>query len=59
MAYRIDADTCIVCGACEPVCPAECISVRDDGKRIIDEEACVDCGLCAEVCPVQCISKVD
>ena len=58
MAYRIEKSSCIVCGACEPVCPVDCISVEDDGKRLIDEDACIDCNACAEVCPVQCISEV-
>ncbi len=58
MAFRIEKSACIVCGACEPVCPVDCISVEDDGKRLIDEDACIDCGACAEVCPVQCIDEV-
>jgi len=55
MAYRIDENECIACGACEPVCPVECISEVDDGKRRIDEDACIDCGSCAAECPVDCI----
>ena len=58
MAFRIEKGACIACGACEPVCPVDCISVEDDGKRLIDEDACIDCGACVEVCPVQCISEV-
>jgi ferredoxin len=58
MAYRIDENECIACGACEPVCPVECISEVDDGKRRIDEDACIDCGSCAAECPVDCISQV-
>ena len=26
MSYRIDKESCIGCGACEPVCPVSCIS---------------------------------
>ncbi|HCX04970.1 MAG: 4Fe-4S binding protein [Eubacteriales bacterium] len=58
MAYRIDENECIACGACESVCPVECISEVDDGKRRIDEDACIDCGSCAAECPVDCISQV-
>lgn len=58
MAFRIEKDVCIACGACEPVCPVECISVQDDGKRVISEADCIDCGACADVCPVECISEV-
>ncbi len=59
MAYRIDENVCIACGACEPVCPVECISETDGGKRRIAEADCIDCGACAGVCPVQCIAEVD
>jgi len=26
MAYRINEEDCISCGACQPVCPVECIA---------------------------------
>ncbi len=57
MAYRINADDCIGCGACEDVCPVDCISEVDDSKRLIDENACIECGACADVCPVDCIDN--
>ena len=57
MAYRINKDECIGCGACEGVCPVTCISEVEDGKREINENECIDCGSCASVCPVSCISK--
>lgn len=59
MSYRIDGDVCIACGACEPVCPVECISEAAEGKRLIDEGTCIDCGACAGVCPVDCIAPVE
>lgn len=59
MAHRIEKEDCISCGACEPVCPVDCISVEEDEKRLIDEDICIDCGACAEVCPVSCITEVD
>lgn len=55
MGYRISVDDCIACGACEPICPVDCISVPESGKRLINEEECIDCGACADVCPVDCI----
>ncbi len=51
MAYAIDKDACIDCGACASECPVEAIH-EDDGKYAIDAETCIDCGNCADVCPV-------
>ena len=58
MAYRIDENVCIACGACEPVCPVNCITANENGIRVIAEDDCVNCGACAGVCPVECISEV-
>ncbi|MHC1695166.1 MAG: indolepyruvate ferredoxin oxidoreductase subunit alpha [Eubacteriales bacterium] len=52
MAYEIDKDLCIACGACEGECPVECIS-EEDGKYVINKDECIDCGSCAGVCPVE------
>nr|WP_320048621.1 4Fe-4S binding protein [uncultured Desulfuromonas sp.] len=57
MAYLINEEECISCGACEPVCPVSCISVTEEDKRRIDGERCIDCGACADVCPVACIDS--
>ena len=55
MAYVIDKDECVNCGACEPECPVEAISEVGD-VRVIDADACTSCGACAEVCPTDCIA---
>ncbi len=56
MAYKIDPDVCIDCGACEPECPTNAIS-EGDGYMVIDPKLCEECGNCAEVCPVGAPSK--
>ncbi len=55
MAYTINADECIACGACEPECPDSAIS-EIDGMYVIDAAKCQDCGTCMDVCPVSAIS---
>jgi NAD-dependent dihydropyrimidine dehydrogenase PreA subunit len=55
MAYVI-ASTCIDVkdGACQDVCPVECI--YEGGRMMyIQPEECIDCGLCLSVCPVDAI----
>lgn len=56
MAYKVDADACVNCGACEGACPSGAISEKDD-KRVIDASACVSCGACAGECPAEAISE--
>lgn len=51
MAYKIDAEKCLGCGACAGECPVGAIS-EDAGKYVIDADKCVECGACAGVCPV-------
>jgi ferredoxin len=41
-------------GACQDVCPVECI--YEGGRMMyIQPEECIDCGLCLSVCPVDAI----
>ena len=56
MAYKVNPDACINCGACEGECPSGAISEVDD-KRKVDSEKCVSCGACSSVCPVEAISE--
>ncbi len=56
MARKIDADTCVGCGACESSCNFEAISQEED-KYVIDSSKCTDCGACDDACPVSAISQ--
>ena len=51
MAYVIDANACISCGACMADCPVDAIS-EGDGTYVIDAATCIDCGACTGNCPV-------
>ncbi len=59
MALKI-TNECISCGACEPECPNDAISMGDDIYEI-DPNKCTECEgtghdpACVEVCPVDCI----
>jgi len=55
MAYIINPDLCTNCGTCEPECPVEAISEKND-KRIINADECIDCGACEAVCPEDAIA---
>ncbi len=49
--YRIDPETCIACGACKRICPANAVTGEKDIVHVIDEDLCIKCGACFEVCP--------
>lgn len=51
MAYKIDPEKCISCGACEGACPVTCIK-QGETCFVIDKEQCIECGTCEGVCPV-------
>jgi len=49
-------ESCCGCGACEQICPQNCIELQCDEEGFlypsINYEKCLSCGLCEESCPV-------
>jgi len=47
--------SCTGCRACEQLCPAKCIEMKEDEEGFIyphiDETKCINCGLCKMQCP--------
>lgn len=47
---------CCGCGACENICPGDCITMKVDDEGFlypsVDIKQCVHCDLCNRVCPV-------
>jgi len=54
MAYIINCEECILCGACETECPEGAISEEGE-SYVIDPKKCSDCGACADICPQEAI----
>lgn len=48
---------CCGCGACEQICPYDCIEMQSDEEGFwypkVDQEKCNRCNLCNKVCPIQ------
>lgn len=55
MAYIINKDDCIYCGACADQCPIGAIHDAET-HYTIDNDFCVGCGTCAPVCPAGAIT---
>jgi len=51
---RIDPDSCIGCGLCLEVCPAETLSMQD-GRAVVSGGYSMECGHCEAICPVDAI----
>ena len=60
MRTYVDESTCIACGQCQEVCPAEpnCYEILDVAT-VIHPESCTACNACVETCPVSCIELKD
>jgi ferredoxin len=62
VAYKIIADNCTACSACEPECPN--VAIREKaGTYVINADKCTECEghfdapQCVAACPADCIVK--
>lgn len=53
---KVDADKCIKCTLCEPVCFYDAISAPLKTTAVVYHEHCFQCGLCISVCPAGALS---
>ena len=58
MAFQLNKDQCVGCGACAYICLYKAISPANDVKSryAIDEKVCVECGQCSHICPNSAIT---
>jgi len=54
MAWQIDKEKCLRCGACVSVCPVLALQLKEDGI-VHDGKRCTLCGICESVCPIRAI----
>lgn len=52
---KINDKICNGCRICEKSCPAQCITIKEEGSRI-DYRRCIKCFCCHELCPYDAIS---
>lgn len=64
MAYKIIADTCTCCGACEAECPN--VAIREkNGEYTVKASKCTEClghfdePQCVAICPVDDTCVID
>lgn len=49
MAFTINPEKCVACGACKDECPMGAITEGD--VYSIDPDTCIECGACEGACP--------
>jgi len=55
---NIKANKCDFCGACIPVCPVDCIEVREYSISI-NQNTCINCNLCVFICPIEVLEQTN
>lgn len=57
MKYTIIiTDTCVGCGECVDMCPADVLVMNDGMAESLNQEQCIGCVVCEDTCSVNSIS---
>ena len=58
MAFQLNKELCVGCGACAFVCLYHAISPANDAATCYEiyEKACIECGQCSHICPNSAIT---
>jgi heterodisulfide reductase subunit A len=54
----VNAEKCVGCGECIPVCPYTAIWRNNDQKAEINPALCLGCGTCVATCPSGAITAL-
>lgn len=54
MAWKLNKDKCVECGACVSVCPFSALELEKNGL-VNYPDKCTLCGICERACPVSAI----
>ncbi len=49
------SDSCIYCGLCVRMCPADALTQEKGEKPLLDPKQCIECCCCHEVCPAKAV----
>lgn len=53
---RVDPEGCTGCGTCVEHCPAQALSMGNEGFPVVDGANCITCFCCQEMCPEKAIA---
>ena len=55
-AIETNKETCIGCGECVDICPADVYKLIEGKSEPVNMDACIECCSCVEVCPTNSIN---